>query len=238
MMRILKKRDCSAIFAFVFFFTCSIAYGEESQGSPVGGGVGLILSGENIIGKELSIQSEAIPQTSFNTAAISIAEASQIVGLYVLHNFTVRYDSGQVMYGSNYSYTGDMAITINNNMWQKIIISGIQPIVASASFSLSGNTLTMYNDLAAATSVATLTWDGTYLTTQTYISGVADPYTEIDVWKKVLSQPSDQDADGVIDTWDTCPGTTSSCVDKIGCGCATAKTAVNPAVQMLLLDKE
>jgi hypothetical protein len=131
-----------------------------------------------------------------------------------------------------------MAITINNNMWQKFNISGIQPIVASASFSLSGNTLTMYNDLAVANSITTLTWDGIYLTTQTYISGVADPYTEIDVWKRVLSQPSDQDADGVIDRWDTCPGTNSSCVDKSGCGCARLEPVLNPSIPTLLLEKE
>jgi hypothetical protein len=237
-MRILKKCDCLAIISFIVFFLCSIAYGDESQVSPVGGGIGLILSGEKISEKDLGMKSEGMPEQSSSTAAQSITGASQLVGLYVLHDFTVRYDSGQVMYGSNYSYTGDMAITINNNMWQKINISGIQPIIASASFSLSGNTLTLYNDLAAGTSIATLTWDGTYLTTQTYISGVADPYTEIDVWKRVLSQPSDQDSDGVIDTWDKCPGTTSSCVDKSGCGCARFKPAFNPATSTLLLEDE
>jgi hypothetical protein len=98
MMHILKKSDLLAIISFFVFFSCSVVFGDESQVSPVGGGIGLILSGEKISKNDLGMNSEAMLEQSFSSATQSIASASQLVGLYVLHNFNVYYDSGQVMY--------------------------------------------------------------------------------------------------------------------------------------------
>ena len=126
-----------------------------------------------------------------------------------------------------------MAITSNNTGWQRLAISGFQTVVASGTFYISGNTLTIHNDLVALTSVININWDGTYLTTETRFTSVSEPYTEIDVWKRVLSSSSDQDKDGVIDEWDDCPDTSVPCVNNKGCRC----TKVNPAIPMLLLDE-
>ncbi len=111
-------------------------------------------------------------------------------------------------------------------MWQRFAITGIQTIVASGAFSISGDTMTVYNDLVAENSVLNLSWDGTYLTTELRNAAVADPFTEIDVWKRVLSS-SDQDNDGVVDERDECPSTPlNSCVDNKGCPSSSAAKVV------------
>jgi hypothetical protein len=219
---------------FIIIFFNTMVFGEESQRASIGEGMGSIFSGETVDNKNLALSGDSEIDSLNSNATIPVTNASQLVGLYVLYDFTVNFDSGAKFTCSDVQCFGDMAMTINNNMWQRLGGSGMQTVVASGGFSISGNTLTIYNDLVATNSIGTYAWDGTYLTTFLRNDVVSDPFTEIDVWKRVLSKPSDNDSDGIIDDWDTCPSTSSPCVNKTGCRCNPS----NPAIPMLLLNED
>ena len=219
----MKAAICVALFTVVLF-SSGLTVADEIRPSPIGVGIGSVLSGGVPSNQDFGITN------GISTKAV--IEASQLVGLYVLHSFNVTFDSGLVIDSGDYQFSGDMAITSNNTIWQRIDIIGFPVVTASGSFVISDNTMTISNDLITGTSVASLSWDGTFLTTEVNVDSVPDPFTEIDVWKRVLSS-SDQDNDGVVDEWDDCPGTSSPCVNNKGCRCTTS----NPAIPMLLLDE-
>jgi len=237
-MKKIRNKFCFLLAVSLLFFSFSIAFAGEIRPSPVGGGIGSALTNGATIDKDLGVTKEEIPQFQSGLIPQANIQASQLVGIYVLDSFIVNFDSGLVMESKDYQFTGDMAITSNNTAWQRIAISGYPTITASGTFSISGNTLIVYNDLYAVTTVLNFNWDGTFLTTETRITSVADPFTEIDVWKRVLSpsssSPADQDKDGVIDEWDECPNTSFPCVNNRGCKCTT----FNPAIPSLLLDEQ
>lgn len=201
----------------ISLFTFSAAIGDDSRPSPAGEGIGLVF-GEEPAGKiESGITNELSPPISRGVSTPSNISESQLVGLYIMQSFIVYYDSGSVIDSKDYQFMGDMAITSQNVTWQRIAVTGIPTIVASGPFFISGDTITVYNDLVAGNSVLNFSWDGTYLTTRLRNTVVADPFTEVDVWKRVLSS-SDQDNDGVVDERDECPSTPlNSCVDNKGC---------------------
>ncbi len=186
MSKILYRIHC--VFAVsIFLFSFSTAMGDEIRPSSFGAGIGSVISEQTTIQQDHRIASELTPKLSSAVSNQLTVDASQLVGLYVLHSFSVTYDSGMVFNSDNFQFIGDMALTSNNTMWQRIAVSGYQVVVASGLFDINGETLTFYNDFVPEHSVANISWDGTYLTTVFRDTSVADPFTEIDVWKRDLT---------------------------------------------------
>jgi hypothetical protein len=208
---------------WVLFTLTNTAYTGEIALSPIGGGIGTILSGN----ADLQVQPDSTKEKLSQQSEVSVSTAaltnSQLVGLYELYSFYVQFDNGSIIDSANLVFSGDMAATFHNTMWQRMAVSGYQTLVGSGTYSINGNTLTIVNDLVAANSVATVSWDGTYLTTVLRNTAATIPFTETDIWRRVLSPSapiSDQDGDGVIDQWDNCPNTQAgACVDRHGCPC-------------------
>ena len=173
----------------IFFFSFSTAFGDETRPSSFGGGIGSIISEKATTQQDSGISTELTPQISSTVSNQLSVSASQLVDLYVLQSFSVTYDSGLVFNSGNAQFMGDMAITKNNTMWQRIAVSGYPTIVASGPFSISDDSFTVYNDLAPVNSVGNWSWDGTYLTTVVRFTSIDDPFTEIDIWKRDQSSP-------------------------------------------------
>jgi hypothetical protein len=232
---------------FAVFFCCLFiiatlnVYANDVIMGSVGEGVGSVLRAKYTEGvKKIADKGGLLSATKVITPnAIS---SSDIIGMYDLHAWEVRYDDGTVIKSEDYDFIGDMVITSNSTLMQRIDISGFPVVAGSGTYTLSGNNLIVNNDGPAGVSVLEITWDGTFLTTETYAASATPPFTEIDVWRKIASYaPSDQDDDGVIDDWDSCPNTPpNSCVDKNGCPVQpqSPKASTTSIITPLLLDIE
>jgi hypothetical protein len=215
------------------------ASAEEAIPGRVGGGIGTIIVNQGL--EELKRQvaeGEIISQQAVSasavTQAIPVTQTSDVIGIYNLVSCFVQFTDGSQFNCNSVTFTGDMAITPNSTVWQRLAPSGLQTIVVSGLFSISNNIATVVNDLVAETSVVNLTWDPPTLTTVT----TTLDFTETDVWTRTVAPavpcptPLDADGDGVIDDLDNCPGTPpGSFVDNVGCpgsGSPAAKVVVVP----------
>jgi hypothetical protein len=167
-----------SLVVIIFFSGYCLA---QQRTAPLGGAIGSIFADELVSPKDSSPSTPKAPA----------AALSDLVGMYVMQSFTITYQSGTVIRSSNYSFYGDMAITSHSSAWQRIVVTGFDTIVASGSITVvNSNTVTMLDDYEGTSSTANYTWDGTYLTTSVHDVTAPDPYTEVDVWKRILSTGS------------------------------------------------
>jgi hypothetical protein len=164
-------------FIIILSIACSIpCSAQQTVSAKIGGALGSISADDFGNQKKPSEQHYAPSAT-----------ASELVGLYELVSFTVTYRSGTVIRSSDYQFYGDMAITSHSTLWQRIALSGFEVIALSGIFSVNGNNFYSTDDFYSESSSGTYSWDGTYLRTTVYDGTVPDPFTEIDVWRRVLS---------------------------------------------------
>ena len=234
----------SSCMALTLLFVFPTIYANDVITGKVGSGVGTILGNQDLtklLTKITKAGSLSTPESSAVVQAAAAIQLSDILGMYELVSCTVNYSDGSSISCNQLTFSGDMAITPHNTMWQRISFSGVQPIVASGVFTLSNNTITVVNDLSVGTSVIQLGWDGQNLTTFIQTS----TYNETDVWRRIMAPPSpcptisDADGDGVIDQWDKCSGTPAgSCVDKTGCPTDIPRCVNMVPTYNLLLDNQ
>lgn len=130
--------------------------------------------------------------------SLAVINLTDIMGMYELVSCHVNFSDGSKFDCNQTTFSGDMAITPNNTMWQRISLSGVQPIVASGIFNLKNNTITLVNDLVVSTSVLPLTMDGDILTTKI----TTFEFTETDIWRKIMgpSAPDTVNLSGTVKT--------------------------------------
>ncbi len=204
---------------------CSNTSAQEATPGQVGSGMGSVILNyglENLKreGSQTEIISQQAASASAQGPAISAIQAPDIIGIYKLVSCFVQYADGSTFECSQVTFTGDMAITSQNTLWQRLAASGFQTLVGSGTFTLTNDRITLVNDLVLANSILDLTWNPPNLTTVTTVAG----NTETDVWERTVApavpcpSPTDSDGDGVIDSLDNCPGTPAgSFVDSDGC---------------------
>ena len=164
---------------FFNIFSVDSSFAQETRPAKIGGAFGSLPL------NELSNQNDSAESSGQHHAPA--AALSELVGMYELVSFTVTYRSGYVFRSSNYNFYDDMAVSSHNTIWQRFSITGFEIIALSATFSVNGNSFTAIDDFYGESSHGSFSWDGTYLTTTVYDGTAPDPFTEVDVWKRVLS---------------------------------------------------
>ena len=123
---------------------------------------------------------------------------SSYVGTWHLTAFTVTYANGTVITQSSpliTSYSGTMTITSSGNASQSVSVNGISGTVSATIESINGNTCNFVSTKNGCTGTVTGILNGTTLTTNFALGTCGANYSEIDVWTKVSSKPTLEDAD-------------------------------------------
>lgn len=223
-----------------------VVHSEKTIAAPSGGFIAHLFKNESPQTETSNVEKTVITGqiTTLNSATIqptaALIQLSDVVGIYELVSCEVRYSDGTIFRCSDYTFTGDAAISPRSTIWQRINVSGFPTLVKSGVGTFSNNTLTFVDDLDGKTSVSNVAWDGQFAT----LTFVEPGFEETDVYRRIVAPsepcpaPSDVDADGVIDNWDNCPNTpVGSYIDSNGCPVSIGKCGDITPIYNLLLDE-